>query len=268
MYFKQTKLIFLGAILAAFSANLAHAQTKTGSDTRYIGNAKVGAKLHTYGELKQRSNLVRAFGKITAYTRLFNKTYETVGVEAKSQVLNGKSSNIAKVKLAGFTVHSKSKPYGWKWDWDHTQTFFEKEKTVFVNGIPINLEIRTGGTLYSNLYLGACIIGGGMHGKTGVKAWGTAFAGLDFVALRIGVKANITLLNNYLQLNSTLTPKRLTGDFKYILKTLKVVLKLVLDKAKVTRKGFKIKRSWKKIGSKQITQYWKKGNISHTFLSW
>ncbi len=268
MFFKKANLIFVAAIFVAFSGSLAEAQTKKGSDTRYVGNSKVGGKLHTYGELKQRTNLVRAFGKITAYARLFGKTYETVGLEGKSQVYNGKSSNIAKVKLGGFTIYSKSKKYGWGWGWKHTQEFFQKDKTIFVNGVPINVEIRLGGTLSADLDMGVCLIGAGLQGKLEAKVWGKVTAGIDFVAYRAGLRTEITLFNNILKIDSTVTPHDIAGEFQYQYRPVKIVLKVTLDRAKITRKGLKIKRKWKEVASKRITWYWSKYNITHTFLSW
>jgi hypothetical protein len=57
------------------------------------------------------------------------------------------------------------------------------------------------------------------------------------------------------------TPHDIAGEFQYQYRPVKIVLKVTLDRAKITRK-------WNEVASKRITWYWSKYNITHTFLSW
>ncbi len=269
MKFMKANVLAIGMILVAFSATEAQAQnlTKTASRSKYTGNSNLGGKMQIYGEMKQRTNLVRIYGRISGYARLVGYTIEAARLEAKSQVYNGKSSNGGAVKVVGFTVYSRYRSYGWGWDWDHTQDFFQKDKTIFVSGVPINLEVRAGGTLYADYNMGASLLGAGLQGNAGIKSWAYAAAGVDFVVYRAGVKAHATLLHHNLQVNSTVTFTKVKGDFIYSCNPITIALKLALDKAKWVRKGWRVKRKWKEVASLTLAS-WSKGSYSHTLLKW
>ena len=152
---------------------------------------------------------------------------------------------------------------------DHSQTLFQRDRTILVRGIPINLEIRVGGTLYSSLEIGTSFFdaGAGLQGTTGVKAWGSVATMIDLGLYRVGVKAVGTFLDYSLKTGSYVTFNGMEGHFRYHCDPIKIALKLALDKATLVRKGWRIKRQWEEVRSQPLTT-WTGSSFSHTFLEW
>lgn len=261
---QRARVLLVAAVF--LTPGLATAATLSNSYTRYVGNSKVGAKLVSSGEMIQNSTLVRASADVVGYARLFGGTYEAVRADGDSQVENGVSSNVVRVKIAGYTVYSSSRSYGWSWSWSHSQTFIDRNKTIWLVGIPINCEIRIGGTIYANLALGVAVAGAGLHGQFGANAWGSATAAVDFVLYRAGVRSDITLFDNWLEPSLTAGFSGIVGKLDYVADPLRIYLRLVLDRAKWKRVRWKWKRYWDEVASYTLTS-WSAGSMRRTIFS-
>ncbi|MCZ6795683.1 MAG: hypothetical protein O7J95_18920 [Planctomycetota bacterium] len=256
--------VLLAAVL--LSPALAVAADVSRSYTRYTGDSDVGAKLVTSGRLTQTDTLVRASAGFVGSARLFGGTYEAIRVDGSSQVENGASSNVIRVKVAGYTVYSVSRSYGWSWGWSHSQTFLDRNKTIWVIGIPINCEIRVGGTIYANLSLGVSVAGAGLQGQFGSNVWGSATAAVDLVLYRAGVRSDITLFDNWLEPSLTAGFSGIVGSLDYVTDPITVYLRLVLDRAKLKKKGWRWRRVWTEVASYTLTS-WSGGSFRRNILS-
>ena len=79
-------------------------------------------------------------------------------------------------------------------------------------------------------------------------------------------RCELTLFDNWLQLDLTAGFSGIAGRASYVSDPVKIELKLVLDKAKYKRSGWKLVRYWDEVASRTLTS-WSAGSMTYTFLS-
>lgn len=241
-------------------------QVSDESDARILGSSMTGAKVVSRSRMEQTATLVRAEAKLSGYARIFKKTREVARLEGLSQVKGGASTNAIRMKIGGRTVLNASKPVGWRKSWKYSRTFFKRSRTIVVGGIPISCTAKIGGTVYVNLEMGLALVGAGLEGRAGANAWGKAIAGLDLVFLRPGVRAKLTLLDNWLQLNVTAGIEGFKGSVAYKARAVRVTFSLILQKAVYKWRKWKLRRYWRNWKSKRIAS-WSAGNVTVPLFS-
>lgn len=260
------------AVLFIF-ATASVAQAGTGSHknekkwTKYSGTKKLGAKTVVSTKLEQKTNRSGVDGNIVFSARLFNRTYRAFRFHALSEVKDGTARNGISVYAGPLKIWSNVKKSGWKWEPSINQVYFRKNRSFFAGGFLLNAGYRVGGNTYGSLKLAAHAWGAGIEGRVGSNLWADVTVGLDLIAYRAGIQTRATILHGWWEADSTIGLWGVMGEFGYHFKALQVDLNLVIEKGKLKRKGWRVRRIWKDWKSLTIAS-WSTREYVKIYLTW
>jgi hypothetical protein len=264
----KTSIAFLFIFAAANVAQAGTGSQKIESKHAwYSGTSKLGAKTEVTTKLEQKPNRTGVDGNIIFSARLFKRTYQAFRFHAVSEVKNGTARNGVSVYAGPLRIWSNVKKSGWEWKPNINQVYFRQNRSFFAGGFLLNAGYRVGGNAYGSLKLAAHAWGAGIEGRIGSNLWADVTVGLDLLAYRAGVQTKATILHGWWEADSTIGIWGVIGEFGFHFEALRVDLNLVIEKGKLKRRGWRVRRIWVDWKSLTIAS-WATREHKKIYLTW
>ncbi len=218
----------LGALSLGLLLPLTHAFGAAGSWSGGAGNSYGGVSGSFNASAKNGPTSADASIGASGSVRFLSRTYEALSANASAWSKGSTGGANATVKLAGYTVWSKSGSYTLDWSASAARTFASGSTVVTVGPVPITLSGSVGGSLDGRLTLSVLPSKVGMTGSVEAGAVGNASAGLGIPGYNVSISATLELLRYGISPSLEVSYKSLKGRVEAFERAHTITLDLLL----------------------------------------